>query len=166
MTTTTCSLSDPAWNVLPEKIKTHLEIGPIHDRLKTPCWNWTAGCYHNGYGQVRYEDAGVGRTVHRVVYKLLGHVVPDGFELDHLCRNRRCANPQHLEPVTQLENIMRGVGPGAKNGRKQKCDKGHDLSGPNLYTYKWKNGRTWRACKTCRIQYKRDWRARKRIVQP
>lgn len=71
------------------------------------CWNWTAASKPEGYGKF-YVDGHL-KQAHRVAYELLmGSAIPDGFQLDHLCRNPRCVNPDHLEPVTQRENLLRG----------------------------------------------------------
>lgn len=87
------------------------------------CWEWTAYRDAQGYGKVR-----VGRQTfgaHRVVYELMVGPVPDGLQLDHLCRNRGCVRPAHLEPVTQRENILRGEGIAAQEARSTACPRGH-----------------------------------------
>jgi hypothetical protein len=71
----------------------------------TGCWNWNGLVYHSGYGRAPSNKGAM--TAHRWAYEILGGVVPDGKQLDHLCRNRRCINPDHLEPVTAKENIRR-----------------------------------------------------------
>lgn len=91
------------------------------------CWRWLRSLTPDGYGRL-------GRGLaHRVVYELLVGKVTSGLELDHLCRNRACVNPQHLEPVTRRENILRGVSPTALNKRKQICKNGHPLDETNTY---------------------------------
>ena len=75
--------------------------------------------------------------------------VPDGIEIDHLCRVRHCANPEHLEAVTPTENTMRGEGVGAKNARLTHCKHGHPLSGDNLYIVTRAGGKRRRVCRTC-----------------
>lgn len=69
-------------------------------------WIWTGGCIGTGYGTI--SVAGVDTPVHRLVYELEVGPIPDGLVLDHLCRVRRCCKPEHLEPVTFRENILRG----------------------------------------------------------
>ena len=102
------------------------------------CLVWT-GAKSNGYG--RY-----GRVrVHRAVYQACVGPIPPGLQIDHLCRNRACANVLHLEAVTQAENIRRGVSPTAQNRRKVTCPQGH------LFDGRRQNGRR-RCCRTCKQQ--------------
>ena len=111
--------------------------------LPNGCWQWLGGKQENGYG--RTTRRGSDCLAHRFVYRRLRGEIPEGLTLDHLCRNRLCVNPDHLEPVTAGENVLRGVGPCAVNARKTHCHKGHPLSGDNLYVKP--NGR--RRCRIC-----------------
>ena len=103
------------------------------------CWIWNGRRIRRGYGNIRYRTRPT--CTHRLVYQTLVGEIPEGFVLDHLCRNPPCCNPAHLEPVTDYENIMRGVGLGALNARKTTCAKGHELTP--------RKGTTWRACLVC-----------------
>lgn len=109
------------------------------------CWVWI-GPATQGYGMLK-PYRGPARIVHRVVYEALAGPIPAGLTLDHLCRNRRCCNPDHLEPVTSAENVLRGFGPPAINARKTHCNRGHELSGNNL---RMEGDR--RRCRTCERQ--------------
>lgn len=107
------------------------------------CWVWTASKNGMGYGTFALN----GRTVmaHRAAWELLIGVIPAGAVLDHLCRNKQCVNPSHLEPVTQKQNLLRAHGMGQANARKTHCPAGHPYAGSNLYTAP--SGR--RLCRAC-----------------
>lgn len=105
------------------------------------CWVWTGATYA-GYGRVRVN--GKNDRVHRVVYELIVGEIGPGKFLDHLCRVRACCNPAHLEPVTNRENTRRGEGPTARNARKLRCDRGHDLA---VHGGVQTSGRYCRACR-------------------
>ena len=93
------------------------------------CWEWT-GCTRLGYG--RFKIKGKLVTAHRFSYELNYGFIPKDCEIDNLCRNKKCVNPDHLEAVTKKVNILRGIGPTAINKRKTHCKYGHLLSGDNL----------------------------------
>ncbi len=76
------------------------------ERTDSGCWLWT-GALNGGYGRIHHSPGRVLYT-HRAAYELLVGPVPEGMDLDHLCRNRACCNPDHLEPVTRRENLLRG----------------------------------------------------------
>lgn len=94
------------------------------------CWEWTASLYSFGYGQFSYQ--GKPQPAHRVAYWLLAGQIPEGLELDHLCRNRACINPSHLEPVTRKENLRRGIGSPWKQSAY--CKRGHLFEDRNTYS--------------------------------
>jgi len=132
---------------------------PDHRPDLGPCWTWTGYTSGFGYGRVKLRS-GAQRTAnaHRVFYECLVGPIPDGLQLDHLCRVRNCVNPDHLEPVTQRENVLRGVGLSAVNARKTHCSQGHPLSGDNLKIEV--SGR--RRCLACRREVDRRRDARRR----
>lgn len=128
------------WRELAGRIKSRMVVA------ESGCWEWP-GSKVRGYGQVGYK----GKTylTHRIMVFDSGREIPEGMQPDHLCRNRACCNPDHLEVVTRLENVRRGeVG---MHRRKQAlsmthCLRGHPMDGQNIYTCK--RGR--RTCLTCR----------------
>ncbi len=125
--------------------------------LDNGCWLWV-GNLHSGYGRFYYH--GTEFRAHVWAYTNCIGPVPAGLELDHLCRNRACVNPLHLEPVTTKVNLLRGVSPPAINARKTHCSNGHPLSGDNLCIEL--NGD--RRCIACRCaQKRRSYHARQRL---
>jgi hypothetical protein len=126
------------------------------------CWLWTSGVSTKGYGQFHIR-AGKGSyknvLAHRFSYELAQGPIPEGLELDHLCRQRSCVNPYHLEAVTQKENLSRGEGACAKNARKTFCVNGHKFDESNtLYNKK------GRACRTCVNKNTREYRRKKKLA--
>jgi hypothetical protein len=108
--------------------------------FRGPCWNWRRSL-KDGYGQVWVE--GKRWATHRLIWTLLVGEIPPGLVLDHLCRNTRCCNPDHLEPVTNLVNITRGTGL-AGRARWRRCKQGHEFT-PE--TTEVRDGR--RRCRVC-----------------
>lgn len=104
------------------------------------CWEWTGAMTRKGYG-IAYFD-GSQTMAHRAIWETLVGPIPDGLQIDHLCRNKGCVNPDHLEPVTGAVNLERGIN---WNRQKTHCPHGHPYSGSNL---KWdrRGRRTCRAC--------------------
>lgn len=112
-------------------------------RKSEECWTWTAAA-SGGYGRT-YKD---GRMVlaHRVSYELANGPIPDGLVIDHLCRNRRCVNPAHMEVVTHSVNILRGESMSAKNSRKTHCVHGHPFVAGNIV----RGNNDSRRCRECK----------------
>lgn len=98
------------------------------DKSKS-CWEWHSDG-SKGYG--RFALYGRMEQAHRVAWELVKGPIPSGMQIDHICRNRLCVNPDHLEPVTAKVNYLRGVGVGAINARKTTCHRGHPLAGDNI----------------------------------
>lgn len=111
------------------------------------CWNWSPISRADGYGAY-YTGNRRMSLAHRVAYAAIRGEIPAGLQIDHLCRNRSCVNPDHLEPVSHRENIIRGVSPSAVNGSKDHCKRGHALTPENVHEYHRRGGVT-RVCRAC-----------------
>ena len=125
-----------------EKVEFPLKNNP------TRCWVWVGSCGgytdRNNYGRFWYKEHNV--SAHRFSYQFISKKqIPDGYEIDHLCKNTRCVNPEHLQPLPHSENSNHSDNPMALNSRKTHCINGHELSGENLYIKK--NGN--RLCYAC-----------------
>lgn len=125
---------------------------------QTPCWTWTAAQDQLGYG--RFWAFGKHMMAHRAAYEMLRHPIPDGMTIDHLCRNPSCVNPDHLEVVSQAENVLRGDAPAAHNARKTHCKNGHPFEGDNLI-----DTGSSRACRICYNAYMKAYLREKRAKE-
>ncbi len=109
------------------------------------CWLWRGAISRGGYGKATsHKDA------HRFVYETLIGSIPEGLEIDHLCRIRHCVNPSHMEPVTRRINVLRGKSPPAQQAKQTHCYRDHKLAGSNLIL---NNGS--RVCRECKNEYQR-----------
>lgn len=139
-------MSDSTIDQLPPRLQAKIRLeAPPPDPCASPvpglCWTWTAAVNNRGYA---YTSFGRGNRwmVHRWTYTQFVGAIPDGLELDHLCRNTRCCNPLHLEPVTTKVNQERG-----KKRQATHCQRGHEFAGHNLIIKKSNGVRECRACK-------------------
>lgn len=120
----------------------------------TGCWEWIGGRSRLGYGHT-WKD-GKPALAHRASWEMTNGPIPGDLPLDHLCRNASCVNPEHLEPVTQAENVRRGDA-GKHWAAKTHCPQGHPYDEINTIRY---NGR--RICRSCQMAAKRRYDKRRR----
>jgi hypothetical protein len=119
----------------------------------TGCWLWS-GARGSQWGHGQFRLTGKARSAHRVSYEHFKGLIPPGLVLDHLCEQPCCVNPEHLKACTQKENVLRGVGPTAKNAIKSFCKRGHLFDQKNTYRY-WK-GRMCRVCARDKMRERRQ----------
>lgn len=112
------------------------------------CLVWTKQTYNGGYGVTSIRGV-LGRT-HRLMYSLVMGPISDDLVLDHLCLNKACANPAHLEPVSNTTNILRGTSPSAQNARRTECVNGHRFNRKNTGQGLNIGGRPRRYCRECK----------------
>ena len=117
----------------------------------TGCWEWVAGRHDARGGYGAYWTDGSMQYAHRVSYEAEHGMVPDGLQIDHLCRNPPCVNPAHLEAVTQGENVRRGSS-GRHMAVRTHCGRGHAFSGANLYNMPGRRG-----CRKCLAENNKKW---------
>jgi hypothetical protein len=110
---------------------------------ESECWEWIAYRLPAGYG--RFYDGHRDAMAHRFAYETWNGPVPNGTTIDHLCRNRCCVNPDHLEAVTHRENLLRGNTVSALNARKTHCPRGHPYDEANTHIQR-DGGRICRQC--------------------
>jgi hypothetical protein len=122
------------------------------DKSDNGCWLWRGQLNSRGYGQIRAHEKTC--LAHRIAYAYLVGPIPEGLQLDHLCRVKRCVNPQHLEPVTGSVNLARAYS-AAPRQPATTCRRGHEFTAANTYLSK-----KGRICRRCR----RDWERAKRAA--
>lgn len=129
-----------------------------HVKVVGGCWEWTGYRIHNGYGLTWLS--GRKMLAHRAAYTLAVGAIPAGRVLDHLCRNRACIRPDHLEAVTIRTNTMRGDTIPARHAARTHCLRGHQYTPDNTTT---RAG--YRRCRTCLREHVRAQRARKALAK-
>jgi hypothetical protein len=132
-------VTNPTWDDVRQWISKSVTVDG-----ETACWLWTKPVLPSGYGRIWGEMA------HRLSYQ--AHVGPigKGLDIDHLCRNRACVNPAHLEPVTRRENLSRGIGIDLQKeaaAERTHCERGHPVTPENIYVRPSDGIRTCRICK-------------------
>lgn len=128
----------------------------VDQESNAPCWLWIAATMHHGYGSAWHD--GQFWQAHRLSYTVHRGPIAAGLVLDHTCRTPRCVRPDHLEPVPQRTNILRGGSFAAVNASKTACDNGHDFA---EHGYVSKAGR--RICRPCTRERQRRWLANRKV---
>lgn len=118
------------------------EIARLRTDAERGCWIWPRGKNAEGYGTLHRDGRSL--MAHRASFEAFWGPIPEGMTLDHLCRNPSCVRPDHLEAVSERENILRGTSGSAANARKTECPQGHPYDFKNTYLWRGK-----RSCKTC-----------------
>lgn len=135
---------------LPANMQSKIAMAlPPVSTVKGFCWAWQNCVNSRGYGCIAV--AGKSQLTHRVAYELLVGPIPDGLQIDHLCTNKRCCNPAHLEPVTGKVNVGR-----TDEATKVRCTHGHPLAGPNVRIKSKGKAGSQRQCQVCALDIKRE----------
>lgn len=131
-------------------------------KVEDGCIVWAGTLTPRGYGQFSVDNKHY--AAHRLAYSKLVGPVPVGLVCDHLCRNRACVNPEHIDVVTNRENIIRGEGPAMltrMNRAKTHCPAGHEYTVTNTRV----DSRGRRGCRTCSLAFSRKYKARMREIR-
>lgn len=129
-------------------------MSKVNKNQENDCWIWTASGVQ-GYGIFFMNNRKI--LAHRASYELFVAPIPEGMTIDHLCRNRICVNPAHLEAVTLIENIFRGDSIITQNMKKPVCSKGHPFD-----MIRTANNHQWRSCRTCKRESDRQRRLKRK----
>ena len=142
----------PGRHPRPGDLKTRLEAKSIPEP-NSGCWIWIGALRKGDYGQIVID--GKKKLAHRISYEIHKGPIPEGMELDHICRMHQCINPDHLEAVSHRVNVLRGAAPSAVHAAKTHCSKGHEFSASITI-----NGKVRRHCKICKRITQRAWESR------
>lgn len=139
---------------------------PIYAPRLGCCWLWTAST--NGWGYGRFKDNTRLVGAHRWAYESVNGPIPEGLQLDHLCRTRLCVRSSHLEAVTCQVNLLRGISPAgrtiaSKNAATTHCPQGHPY---DLFNTMWGDTQQGRKCRKCANEWQRQKRLRVRLLSP
>ena len=135
-----------------------MKAGPIIERFENlieyipgfTCWAWMGRCDKGGYGRITKTNNEHGYIAHRLSYELYRGGIPDGYDIHHLCKNKWCVNPNHLEPISKREHMILDNPIIALNANKSHCINGHEFNYQNTIIRTFDKGRhPHRRCNVC-----------------
>lgn len=126
------------------------------------CWSYQGSHNNKGGGYCQFSINNKSIYTHRFMFEYYYGELDSSLVIDHLCKNSRCVNPNHLEQVTQKQNCNRGL-VGSNMSTKTHCPQGHEYTEENTYSYKSKQGLFSRHCRICNLDHQREYEKRKRL---
>lgn len=151
------TLGDPQFPPREQRRSTLKDVWSRFVASDEGCWPWHGPVGGSGYGTMRFERKK--HQAHRLIYELLIGPIPDGLDIDHLCSNKLCVNPDHLEPVTRSVNIQRAIDR-EERPRKTACPQGHPFDESNTIVL----APSGRRCRLCRQSQQAKYRERKHLA--